>query len=274
MEQIWHMSIATNRIVFPGDQLMCPVGQVALYRSPKTQSEMVSEILFGETVTVLEQKDKWCYVRCNWDDCEVWVKLCQLTKIDRTLDDLSFSYSYAWSQVIEPKKGRVLVPMGSPLMSFDGLTFKWEKEKVNFQSPAINPVDNFPSDEKIIKITHKYLNVPHRSGGRTPFGIDAAAFLQMIFRFFDIHLPRNVRAQSKCGQSVSFIDLADVGDIAFFSDKSDKMYLSHVGIVLGDNRIIHVQEKVRIDLVDHNGIFNEEEKKYTYFLRGVRRLID
>jgi cell wall-associated NlpC family hydrolase len=114
-----------------------------------------------------------------------------------------------------------------------------------------------------------YLNSPYRWGGRTPFGIDCASFVQVVFKAFGVYLPRETYNQKERGKEIGSITDAQVGDLAFF--RSISKDLPHAGIVLGEE-IIHACGTVRIDSIDKAGIFNQEMNKYTYRFTGIRRI--
>jgi len=62
-----------------------------------------------------------------------------------------------------------------------------------------------------------------------------------------------------------------LGDLAFFENEEGNII--HVGIILDNEHIIHASGKVRIDKIDHNGIFSEQAKRYTHKLRLLKRII-
>ena len=105
-------------------------------------------------------------------------------------------------------------------------------------------------------------------GGRSPLGIDCSGYTQMVYRFFDIYLPRDSHEQSKEGKEIRLQD-AKLGDLAFF-EKDDR--IMHVGIILNKNRIIHSSGKVRVDRLDEEGIFNMSEGIYTHKLQSLKRV--
>ena len=72
------------------------------------------------------------------------------------------------------------------------------------------------------------------------------------------------------GQALSFIEEAEEGDLAFFDN--DEGQITHVGIILENNRIIHASGMVRIDQLDHQGIYNQEIKNYTHRLRLISKI--
>ncbi|MBT8235881.1 MAG: C40 family peptidase, partial [Bacteroidia bacterium] len=104
-----------------------------------------------------------------------------------------------------------------------------------------------------------------------PFGIDAPGLIQMVYRLYGKELPRTIEGQSKEGEVLSFIEESVQGDLAFFDNSEGE--LIHVGIMLEDHHIIHSCGKVRIDRIDHTGIFNREEKRYTHQLRMIKKVI-
>ena len=83
-------------------------------------------------------------------------------------------------------------------------------------------------------------------------------------------MPREAREQSEMGQVLDFIEESEAGDLAFFENSEG--IISHVGIMLEDQKIIHAYGKVRIDSLDSAGIYNADLKKHTHKLRFVKSL--
>jgi cell wall-associated NlpC family hydrolase len=108
-------------------------------------------------------------------------------------------------------------------------------------------------------------------GGRSPFGIDCSGFTQIIFKCIGISLKRDAYQQAEAGVVVDFIQSAELGDLAFFHNDEGK--ITHVGMVLKDQKIIHASGKVRIDTLDHYGIFDAEKKKYSHQLKIIKRVL-
>ena len=115
-----------------------------------------------------------------------------------------------------------------------------------------------------------FYNAPYRWGGRTPNGVDGAGLVQMVYRLAGITIPRYIDQQAGAGQVLSFLEEAQPGDLAFFGDSSGAV--THVGILWEQGRIIHASGKVRVDKIDHHGIFNEDLKRYTHTLKVVRQI--
>ena len=84
----------------------------------------------------------------------------------------------------------------------------------------------------------------------------------------DILIHRDASQQAKQGKEIKFKS-AKPGDLAFFVSK--KGNVTHVGIILNDNNIIHASGYVRIDQLTEEGIFNEDKGEITHQLHSIRR---
>ena len=89
---------------------------------------------------------------------------------------------------------------------------------------------------KLEKTAEQYLGIPYRFGGEGPTGIDCSSFVQQVFGKQQIHLPRTAREQINMGSEVPAGELKK-GDLLFFHTYAS--YPSHVGIYLGDGKMIH-----------------------------------
>jgi hypothetical protein len=123
----------------------------------------------------------------------------------------------------------------------------------------------------LLTTAYMYLNAPYLWGGKTPFGIDCSGFTQMVYKLNGYKVLRDASQQSTQGEALSFIEESEPGDLAFFDNDEGKII--HVGIMMENNYIIHASGKVRIDRVDHLGIYNAELNKHTHRLRVIKKII-
>ena len=95
------------------------------------------------------------------------------------------------------------------------------------------------SRSAIVKEAHKWLGTKYKYGGIDHSGVDCSG---MVMRVYDkaagVKLPRSSAQQREFCKSIRRKDLA-AGDLLFFATGRDKTRVSHVGIYIGDGKMIH-----------------------------------
>ena len=246
---------------------------------------MVTQLLFGEHFEVLEEKKSWTLIRIAYDDYECWIDTKQFLPLsnEKGLSDPTTAVTTDLLQLAENESGEMIpLVLGSSLPNYKNNSFSLGKEKYSYEGSVSFPFSKkkvSPEGGDLEGASKWYLNVPYLWGGRSPFGLDCSGFTQMVFKLNGIKLKRDAWQQAEQGKAISFLEEAQTGDLAFFDNEDGKIV--HVGIVLpplsprrgagGEAKIIHASGKVRIDKLDHQGIYNAELKKYTHRLRVVKR---
>jgi cell wall-associated NlpC family hydrolase len=99
----------------------------------------------------------------------------------------------------------------------------------------------FEGDPDAIRLSSLlFYGTPYRFGGNSSYALDCSGFVQKVFRANGIELPRDSRSQAKYGYKVSLSELKP-GDLLFF--KTHRRDVSHVGIYIGDGKMIHATTK-------------------------------
>lgn len=239
------------------------------------KSEQVTQLLFGETIKVYEKKRSWFRIKTAHDNYECWIDEKQFMFITQSqFEDLQSQppiLAADFVQLIQhPESGEMLsLLLGSNLPYFENNCIQLDKESWNFEGITINASEKHPK-AKITEHALMLLNAPYQWGGRSPFGIDCSGFVQVVYKLNGIKMPRDASEQAEIGQALSFIEEAEEGDLAFFDNEEGQ--ITHVGILLENNRIIHASGMVRIDQLDHQGIYNQEIKNYTHRLRLISKV--
>lgn len=237
---------------------------------PSYNGEMVTQLLFGETVEILSRQGTWSHIRCSDDGYEGWVDEKQLMDISQ--DDVDDTF--VCIDLVEPafaEQKSTYLTIGAELPNFDGITADISGVKYRFSGHAVRKGEHRIGSEIIEKLSRRFLNAPEMRGGRSPFGIESAALVQLIYKCMGVNLSRSLSRQVEEGEAVHFIEHAAPGDLAFFTVQSGEV--SHVGILVSNRDILHAWGHVRMDVLDHYGIFNEELQEYTHRLKIVKRCI-
>ena len=246
---------------------ICHLSVIPMRSMPDQAAELVTQLLFGEHYKVLESRKNWSRVKTVFDKCEGWIMNNQLTFIPED-EYLALESSSSLKYVTElisfvEDSNKMVTPIliGSSIpdtsslpVTFDGKTVQGEQLK-----------------ERLVKTALLYLNSPELKGGKSPFGIDSAGLAQLVYKINGYHLLRTAESQSKQGTALSFVEESEAGDLAFFDNTNGE--IDHVGIIMDNNYVIHVNGKVRIDRIDHTGIFNNDLRTYTHQLRVIKKIV-
>ena len=243
---------------------------VPLRSGPSHKLEMLSQILFGEKYSVRDTAGSWIKIETVFDSYSGWIDSAH---IQQSTDD-SNSRGHVLNRSLlcyKNDKTKMVLEAGCEI-------FNPEFEKKIFFAGQNQYSTGSEFDNNIITTTDsladsalKYINSPYIWGGRIPSGIDCSGFTQLIYKIHGIPVPRDSWKQAETGKNIDFIDQAEPGDLVFFDN--DRGKISHVGMILSKGLVIHASGRVRIDSIDHQGIFKPEIGGYSHKLRTIRRIV-
>lgn len=244
---------------------------VPLRLEPSDRSEMTSQVLFGDYFKVLEQTPNWSRIELAFDGYVGWIDNKQFRFITEnqynTLKNTPCTLNGDLVEFVASANNLLAaIPLGADVsflqdsgINTDGYVFE-----------GLN-VTGKKGRHDIIQTAYMYLNTPYLWGGKTPFGIDCSGMVQMVYKLNGHHMLRDASQQATMGESLSFIEESEPGDLAFFDNEEGRII--HVGIILEDNHILHAHGKVRIDRLDHLGIYNVDTNRHTHKLRVIKKIL-
>jgi cell wall-associated NlpC family hydrolase len=234
---------------------------------PRHASELVSQLLLGETVALLPGgKDGWLRVRNDADGYTGWVRgwgvvTATATRVGR------------WRRLA---RGRIGVPVAlvragrsrgasvSPVFfggrliaspSVGGVSaVELPDGRRGFLPTSALAADRAPAlEERVASL----LGAPYLWGGRSPAGYDCSAFVQQVLLEQGVSLPRD--AKDQCRLSRPIANGVRPGDLAFFRRPGEPA--SHVGLALGGGYFAHCRGRVLVASVDNDNPLYDNELK-------------
>jgi cell wall-associated NlpC family hydrolase len=252
------------------DIFICENVFVPLRSGPSHKSEMLSQVLFGEKYRVLDQSGCWLKIETLFDNYMGWIDQDHLQQTEESVA--------AKGQVLNRSllcfrndKTKLVLEAGCEIYNphFENKTFMVGKDLFTandeFNLSFTETTDSF-SDTAL-----KFINSPYIWGGRIPSGIDCSGMTQLVYKIHGIAIPRDSWQQAEKGKGIDFIDETQPGDLVFFDN--DRGKITHVGMIFSKGLVIHASGRVRIDSIDHQGIFKPEIKGYSHKLRTIRRIV-
>ncbi|MBB1283861.1 C40 family peptidase [Flavisolibacter sp. BT320] len=243
---------------------------VPMRKEPSHRSEMVSQLLFGEYVSLGEEKDDFVWVQCLYDGYGGWVQATQLTPVDQIAESSKYVGSTEDAVLIDGYTR--MISIGSPVYQ-PGEEIVFGKSLVQYLTGNKSLWDSSENkntvSEKLETVCRLYLYTPYLWGGKSIYGIDCSGFAQQVFKLFGVRLLRDAYLQAEQGTDVESLENARLGDLAFF--QNEKGRVTHVGILLSSSQIIHAAGQVRIDEMTKEGIYNRERGVQTHHIHSIRR---
>ncbi|NAW51269.1 SH3 domain-containing protein [Elizabethkingia argentiflava] len=239
---------------------ICNVSVAPVRADTTDTSEIITEILYGESADILEFQRNWVKIKMHYDGYEGWMDVKQVTLIED--DFLAKRKTYLIAEPFQSyvqDSGKILLSIGSEVSFYTIYAKRSPKRGINLR-------------QSIVETAQEFLNVPYRWGGKSFFGIDCSGLVQLVLKIHGIKMPRDAYQQAERGIPLSFVEESQPGDLAFFENPEGRII--HVGFMLENSDIIHAHGKVRIDSLDSLGIFNQEQNKHTHKLRFIRNILD
>lgn len=249
--------------------VFCMVPVAPMRKEAAHRSEMVSQLLFGEIAEVINVQKDFTQIRCLYDGYEGWCQSTQLLAIDTGTAAINRELlTDAWCSTIDLNGQKMQIPLGSSMGLLQNGEITIGNYHINYGEALSDPSANLCTADTIAARAMRYLNTAYLWGGRSVFGIDCSGFVQQVFRFFQIALPRDAYQQATVGEPVGFLQETKCGDLAFFDNEEGR--ITHVGLLLTPDTIIHSSGKVRIDKIDNMGILSSDTGQRTHRLRMIR----
>lgn len=252
---------------------------VAVRKEPFERSEMVNQLLFGEVFKVFERYKGWLRISIWHDKYEGWIdeKLCMMITDDQmdwiTIPNVESVATQLFSAKKVGNDHPIRLCPGSSLYFYNPTegSFKIGGDDYHTFSQS---VDDHLSNKRdaLIEWAKNYINAPYLWGGRSPYGVDCSGLIQVVYKMIGMLIPRDASQQVARGKTVDFISMAQPGDLAFFDD--EERNITHVGMVFPNGNIIHSSGYVKVDKLDHQGIFSVETKTYSHKLRVIKNLLN
>jgi len=254
-------------------------------------AEQVTQMLFAETCDVLQTLPRWTKIRLHADGQQGWVDTKMLTPLSEQ------EYQLLPKDTPTTRLARIAMPMAYAVSESNGQTFPLTGGTTlpNYRDGVfavlgatlrVDPtmVIEHPytlTQEKLMQVVRFYLNIPYLWGGKNAMGLDCSGFTQVIYSLFGHSLPRNASEQVQVGTPI-LANQVQAGDLAFFDHADinpDQTNISHVGILLDKERIIHCSGRVKVEKWNAQGILSMEaadtehpQGYYTHHLAAIRRL--
>jgi len=252
------------------ERFICENVFVPLRSGPSHKSEMLSQVLFGEKYTLIDKSGKWIKIETLFDKYMGWIDIDHLQQ-SADEDNITSSVLNKSLLCFKNDKTKIVLEAGCEIYNPDFIDKKFVIGNNIYRTCSEFTDSYITSTDSLSDTALKFINSPYIWGGRIPSGIDCSGLTQLVYKINGIAIPRDSWQQAEAGRNIDFIDESEPGDLVFFDN--DRGKITHVGMIFSKGLVIHASGRVRIDVIDHQGIFKPEIGGYSHKLRTIRRII-
>ena len=256
----------------------CHLSLVPVRKEPAHSSELVTQLLFGEVFSYGKNEGNFVAIKNAGDDYIGWLHHKQYLSIsknsfEKLKNPKNFFVSAEMQSAMKDVNENIIfpIPAGSRIPKGRAGRFVLEGHSFQYYGEASGKIPLKEIRKKIITTALQFLRTPYLWGGKSEMGIDCSGFTQVVYSINGIFLPRDAYQQAELGNTRDFVEQSLPGDLAFFHNENGK--ITHVGIVLENQKIIHASGMVRIDDLDLKGIKTVNTENYSHFLRSINNII-
>jgi hypothetical protein len=201
-----------------------------IYSKPASNSEVLSQILYGEKFKILNKKKGWVKIKTNYDNYIGYIKNDNFYENFKPEQKI-----FKLKSKIFIKKNNKFLPTKNFLYFASGVSYlnkykNFIEFKKNNWIKKSDTKEISHQEKNFLKIIKLFLNSKYLWGGKTSDGIDCSALIQVYFYYNRIFFPRDSKDQIKFCKKKSKKKLSK-GDIIFWK--------GHVGLCLNNSKFIH-----------------------------------
>lgn len=252
---------------------------VPVRTEPREGAEQETQMLFGELCTVIEKQPRWSRVQLANDGTEGWVDAKMIAPIagkDYTAYKKAYAsaatVAYPIAYAVSENNGQTIpLTAGTRLTNYTEGQFELLGVRFRIDPGMVITSPLLLDEQHLLHTVRFFLNIPYLWGGKNAMGMDCSGFTQVVMSLFGKSLPRNASEQAKQGKAVKGIEKIQAGDLVFFAHEGEER-ITHVGIAIDKERVIHCSGRVKVEKLDEHGIYSAEQGGYTHQLVAIKRI--
>ena len=253
----------------------CNIAIIPIRAAASHRAEMVTQLLFGEAyrITDCQHASGWVEIETQYDGYKGFMDINQIVLIHQSACEQYEKNLFQVSptpMIIFDKKRNFSFPISAGSSLLPDKENRMQLGAEVFEIPILPKQETVDFPNQLKQIASSFLNTPYLWGGRSAYGMDCSGFNQVVFKIMGRKLPRDASQQAVLGEKITALSQAQCGDIAFFQNKEDR--ITHTGLILDRQTIIHASGKVRLDALDEQGIFCIERNEYSHRLHSIKRI--
>jgi len=236
-----------------------------IYEKPKNSSRLSSQMIYGEKFSIISKNKKWLKIKTNFDHYTGFIKNKKFSKKQKA----KYKIFKIKSEIFKKKDNKfrstkkfLYFASKIQVQNIYKNFLEYEKGKWIKKSDVKN-INH--KEKKISKIIRLFLNTRYLWGGKSAYGIDCSALIQIFYYYNDSFFERDTKDQIKSIKTIPKKKIYAKRHLIFWK--------GHVAYCLNQKNLIHAYgPKKRVLIMDIKKTINEIEKKSKLIVKGIRKL--
>ncbi|MFQ5652405.1 MAG: C40 family peptidase [bacterium] len=242
------------------------------------QSELLNQVLLGTIVPVYERQNDFCFVE-NWDGFRGWLSEASLVIVDKHEAEAwhkaatrTFRRNFGLIRSTPDERVGVMDLVAGAILKRGEVHSSLTKVELPDKRTGFVETEHLldtqargadPGPEAVARIARSFLGIPYLWGGTSSKAFDCSGFVQTVFRFLNIPLPRDAGDMVALADEIDPSDLK-TGDLLFFG--KTPVRITHVALSLGGSIFIHADGFVRLNSFDQSHPLYNAHRHETFLI--------
>ena len=211
---------------------------INLHKKPSTKSEIVTQIIFGQSFSIFKKSKRWLKIKIKEDGYKGYIQNKNFSKYLNPTHKICVLKAKVYKFSNKRKKISI-IPFGSKIKVF--------RKKINFLKFSKGWISK--NDVKKITYVEKnpfkkiniYKNIKYKWGGKSYKGIDCSALIQIFLNFNNKFCPRDAKDQVKFFKKNIKLENIKKNDIIYWK--------GHVAVAISNKKLIHAYGPMKKTIV-------------------------
>ena len=233
-----------------------------LYKKPSTKSEIVTQMIYGDSFSISKRGKKWLKIKIKDDGYKGFVQNRKFSKFLKPTHKVNILRSKVFK--LPNKRSKINeISFGSKIKVLEN-----KKNFFKFSNGQINKNDVKPisyREKNPFRKISLFKNIKYKWGGKSFKGIDCSALIQIFLNFNNKFCPRDAKDQVKFFKKNIRLKKIKKNDIIFWK--------GHVALALSDKKLIHAYGPMKKTVVmGINQTIKRIEETAKLKVIGIKRL--
>ncbi len=234
---------------------------ISLHKNPSVKSEIVTQMIYGDSFSVLKRSKKWLKIKIVEDNYSGYVKNKKYSNFLKPSHKINILRAKIYKFPNRLKIGEISFGSKIKITGRNSKFFKFTGGWINKKDVKLI---SYKEKNPFNKIT-AFKNIKYKWGGKSFKGIDCSALVQIFLNFNNKFCPRDAKDQVKYFKKNIKLKNIKKNDIIYWK--------GHVAVALSKKKLIHAYGPMKKTVImGINQTIKKIEQTAKLKVIGIKRL--